>query len=291
LFGVHTLSKSIDKVIIKSVKTNLTRTSNPLKGLAIGTTVSAIAHSSSAVCVLSLSLCGSGIIALPFAASVILGANIGTTFTGLFAALSAVDISIYFGLLVLIGFCTSFAKNPKINRWSKPMIGLGLIFVGLNLTASAFDTPMFVKFLTGIFSRISFPPILIIISLIFTALVQSSTLTATLSISLAVADIISPFSAMYIVLGADAGTCITTVLAGIGGNSAIKQLTKFQVYFNIASTIVFGIMLMLLQVPLATVVDKIPTALSIALFHFSFNSIGAIAVLPFLNRMWSNKVA
>ena len=288
LLGVRMLGKSVELLIVGKAKAKLEREKNPVKGLLIGTTTAAVAHSSSAICVLSLGLCSSGMIALPFAASIVLGANIGTTFTALFSALSVLDISLYLGLLVVVGLGVGMAKKQQIAKWSQPLMGLGLIFIGLNIVSNAFDGSIFANFLANLFAKVSFAPLLILLSFVFTAIVQSSTLTTTIAIGLSVARVITPYNAMFLVLGADSGTCITTLIASIGGHPKAKQLAKFQVWFNVLSTIVFGIILTLLHPLIAMSINQLGNpAFAIALFHFGFNAIGAVVTLPFLPYLFA----
>ncbi|MCL2598342.1 MAG: Na/Pi symporter [Firmicutes bacterium] len=283
LYGVRLLSTSLTPFANQYLSQKLKKKTHPMQGLALGCGGAGLLHSSGTVCIFALSLCSSGAISLAFAQSLILGANIGTTFTGLFAALSSFDLSKYLGLLVLLGLVLGFCKHPKAQALSPLCTASGLIFVGLSLSSSAFATPQFAHLLTLLFANFQFAPLLLLFSLLFTALVQSSTLTATLAISLATSGILPTHLALFVVLGADAGTCATTLLASIGQPRIAKQLAYFQVAFNVFSTLIVGALLFALLPLLQDPINQANPPFLIALFHFGFNTFGALMVLPFLH--------
>ena len=164
-----------------------------------------------------------------------MGANIGTTITGVLVALKNDYFNMIMYLLAFAGVMMSFFKKEKIKIAGSLCCGLGLIFVGLEVMSSeqAFGNPLVEKLFINIFRTIDFPLLLIFVGIIFTALIQSSSAATGVVITMVGAGILSLDLALFIVLGANIGTCVTALLASVGANANSKRVALIHFTFNV----------------------------------------------------------
>ncbi|MBO7292952.1 MAG: Na/Pi symporter, partial [Clostridia bacterium] len=177
IVGMNFMSDALEKSAGSGMKRMLEKISNNrLSGVGIGAGVTAIIQSSSATSVMVIGLVNAGVMTLMQATPIIMGANIGTTVTGLLVALKNDYFNMLMYLSAFAGVMMGFAKNEKVRLAGCLASGLGLIFVGLNVMSSeqAFGNPLVERLFTGIFETINFPLLLILVGIIFTALIQSS---------------------------------------------------------------------------------------------------------------------
>src|SRR5690554_5200391 len=131
LFGMHTMSKGLEKSAGRSIRKIFNKISNnSLAGVGIGTVATGIIQSSSAVSVMVLGFVNAGVMTLFQATSIIMGTNIGTTLTAFLYVLQSLDISLYFMLLALIGvLMIMLDKKGNLSRIGEALVGVGLIFI------------------------------------------------------------------------------------------------------------------------------------------------------------------
>ena len=286
--GMNMMSDGLEKSTGSGLKRLLGRISNNrFAGVGVGAAVTALVQSSSATSVMAIGFVNAGAMTLAQATAIIMGANIGTTITGLIVSLSAFDISLYASLLAFIGVMMMFFKNEKVKNIGGILCGLGLLFVGLDLMGNAFDNPEINTFFQGIFSNISFPLLLILMGIVFTALVQSSSAATGLIIIMAGSGAISVSSALFIVLGSNIGTCITAVLAAIGTTTNAKRTAFIHFLFNLIGTVIFTIILWAFTDPIVHALETIipELGMQIAWFHVVFNLTTTLILIPFINQL------
>ena len=137
--GMNMMGDGLERSAGKGMKKMLgTLTSNRLAGVGVGAGVTAIIQSSSATSVMVIGFVNAGVMTLTQAASILLGANIGTTITGVLVSLKSLNISLYLTLLAFIGVMMTFIKNDKVKNIGSILCGLGIIFIGLDLMSDAF---------------------------------------------------------------------------------------------------------------------------------------------------------
>ncbi|MDR0832348.1 MAG: Na/Pi cotransporter family protein [Bacillales bacterium] len=286
MVGVKQMSEGLEKTVSKGMQKLLSKISNnKFVGLGIGTLITAVVHSSAATTVMSIGFVNAGIMTLEQATAIILGANIGTTLTGVFAVLSTFNISIYFSILAIIGVFTQMLSQKDIGqKVGQILTGLGLIFIGLSSMGTAFAKPEMNEAMQTIFSIISNPFLLLLISLVITGLVQSSTAIVGVVIVLAGTQAIPLESALFVILGADVGTCITAILASFGTNINAKRTAMIQLLFNVFGAVLFFVILILFKGPIMDFLIFLTpvTSFQVAIFHMSFNLITAIIAIPFI---------
>jgi phosphate:Na+ symporter len=164
-----------------------------------------------------------------------------------------------------------FLKKRSIKRIGGIVLGFGLIFVGMEMMSGAMkplrDMPSFQNLLVSF----QHPVIGILVGMLVTMLIQSSSATTSILISLAIAGGITLDSAIYVVLGANLGTCITAILAGIGASKTARRAALFHLFFNVFGVVLFAILIQFVPVVrwVAAAVPEVKT--QIALFHTIFN--------------------
>lgn len=290
IIGMKVLSTQLEKVAGGKMKNLLKKiSSNRFAGVGIGAAVTAVVQSSDATTVMTIGLVNASVMSLTQAASVIMGANIGTTVTGLLVSLSSLDISVYLSFLTFIGAVMLFFKNNKVKNIGGALAGLGLIFVGLNSMSMAFkNSQALTNACSNIISAINFPLLLILLGFILTAILQSSSAMTGLVIVMVGQGALSIESALFIVLGTNIGTCVTALLASIGTNVNAKRTAFIHLMFNVIGTVIFTIFIWIFNKQIAGFLNFILPSqpqLQIAIFHLVFNLTTTILLLPLLKQL------
>ena len=293
LAGSGMLSSNLEKIAGNKMKSLLGKISNNrFAGVGIGASVTAIIQSSAATTVMAIGFVNAGVMTLMQATAIIMGANIGTTVTGLLVSLSSFDISLYFSVFTFIGIMMMFIKNDKVKIIGGILAGLGLLFVGLDLMSNAFNDPAIKEFFIEIFTSINFPLLLILCGIVFTALLQSSSAATGLVIVMVGNGAIDVSSALFIILGSNIGTCVTAIIASIGTTTNAKRTAFIHLAFNVIGTIIFTIFIWIFTPYIVSFLDAIfPNngEMQIALFHIIFNVTTTLLLLPFIK--WLVKLA
>ncbi len=295
IVGMNFLSDSLEKSAGGGMKKLFSKISNNrFSGVGIGAAVTAIIQSSSATSVMVIGLVNAGVMSLMQATPIIMGANIGTTVTGLLVALKNDYFNMAMYFLAFAGVMMGFCKKEKIKLVGSLFCGLGLIFVGLNIMSSeeAFGSPLVEEMFTNIFSAVRFPLLLILIGVIFTALIQSSSAATGIVITMVGTGILSLDLALFIVLGANIGTCVTALLATIGANVNSKRVALIHFAFNVIGTAVFAAVLWIFRDPIIGALTSMfpgsePIALQmrVSAFHVIFNVTTTVLLLPFVKQL------
>ena len=241
LYGMHMMSDGLEAVAGERMKQILEKlTSSTFKGVLVGTLITAIIQSSSATTVMLVGFVNSGLMALENTVGVIMGANIGTTMTGILMSIGISDVA---PLIAIAGVCLiMFSKDEKKNNLGIVIAGLGILFLGMNMMSDAMrgmrDNQMFINLMTSLRN-----PILgVLVGTIFTALIQSSSASIGILQALAMAGLVTLDNGIYVMFGFAIGTCVTAVIASIGANANAKRVTIIHLAFNVIGTVVFVIL-------------------------------------------------
>ena len=288
IIGMNMMSSGLKKSTGPGLRKLLKRIrNNRFAGLGIGAAVTALIQSSAATSVMAIGFINAGAMTIFQGVCIILGAYIGTTVTGLLASLSSFSISHYFILLAVIGVVLMFIKKEKIKNFGEILAGLGLLFFGLNTMSSAINgNADLVNGIKDFFAAIEFPPLLLLIGAIVTALLQSSSATSGIAIAMVSTGALGFNDAVYLVLGATIGTVITTLIATIGGNVNAKRTGVICLVIRITTALIA----LAIYWPLAASFDletAIPgvfgsASLAVALLLIAYNVVFMLAILPFV---------
>ena len=295
IVGMNFLSDALERSAGDGMKKLLGRISNNrFSGVGIGAGVTAIIQSSSATSVMVIGLVNAGVMTLMQATPIIMGANIGTTITGVLVALKNDYFNMLMYLLAFAGVMMGFTKNEKVKLGGLLCSGLGLIFVGLEVMSSeqAFGNPLVEEMFLNIFSIIDFPLLLILVGIIFTALIQSSSAATGVVITMVGAKVLPLELALFIVLGANIGTCVTALLASVGANENSKRVALIHFTFNVIGTVIFTAIVWIFKKPMIDLLtalfpgsDTMSLQMRVSAFHVIFNVTTTVVLLPFVSQL------
>ena len=291
IVGMNFLSDSLEKSAGSGMKKLLGKISNNrFSGVGIGAGVTAIVQSSSATSVMVIGLVNAGVMTLMQATPIIMGANIGTTVTGLLVALKNDYFNMVMYLLAFAGVMMGFFKRERVKLVGSLFCGLGLIFVGLNVMSSeqAFGNPFVEEMFTGIFGVIKFPLLLILVGAVFTALMQSSSAATGIVITMVGTGVLPLDQALFIILGANIGTCVTALLASVGASANSKRVALIHFTFNVIGTVLFATVIWIFSDTIVNALiaavpgeDAMALQMRVSLFHVIFNVSTTVLLLPF----------
>lgn len=246
IFGMNMMSECLQKVAGDKMKKILgLLTKNPLMGAIAGALVTAVLQSSSATTVMAIGFVSAGLMGLPQAISIIIGANIGTTIT---AQIIAFKISDYIYLFIFLGFIVAFvAKNEKIKYIGQTVFAFGLLFLGIETMGDVMKPLAASPIFTTMIGKVADIPVLgVAVGTLMTVVVQSSSATIAVLQNFAsqagpdeVSSIIGLAGAIPILLGDNIGTTITALLACIGQSKDAKRTAVAHCIFNISGSLLF----------------------------------------------------
>ncbi len=295
IVGMNFMSEALEKSAGEGMKNLLGKISNNrFAGVGIGAGVTAIIQSSSATSVMVIGLVNAGVMTLMQATPIIMGANIGTTITGVLVALKNDYFNMLMYLLAFAGVMMGFAKKEKVKLAGLLCSGLGLVFVGLNVMSSeaAFGNPLVETMFQSIFSVINFPILMILLGAIFTALIQSSSAATGVVITMVGTGILSLDLALFIILGANIGTCVTALLASVGANANSKRVALIHFTFNAIGTVIFTAIVWMFKDPTVQLLtsffpgdDPMSLQMRVSVFHVIFNVTTTLVLLPFVSQL------
>jgi len=243
LYGMEQMSDGLQAAAgdrLKDVLAGLTR--NRFLGAITGTFVTAVLNSSSVTTVLVVGFISAGFMTLTQSVGIIMGANIGSTFT---AQIVAFNVTQYALLLVAIGFFMLFtAKTERVRHYGSMLMGLGLIFYGMGVMGEAMNPLRTYEPFLDLMVRMENPLLGILVGAVFTGLVQSSAATTGIAIVMATEGLISLPAGIALSFGANIGTCVTAVLAAIGKPAEAVRAAVVHIAFNIA-----GVLLWIMFIP------------------------------------------
>ncbi len=238
LFGMEMMADALKAVAGDRMKEILGRlTSNRFMGVITGALVTAVIQSSSVTTVLVVGFITAGLISMTQSIGVIMGANIGTTLTAQLVAFKVTELAL---LMIATGFAARFfAKQERIRHHGKGIMGLGLVFFGMNVMGEAmYPLREYQPFLDGM-ARMESPLLGILAGAGFTALVQSSSATTGIVIALAKNGFVSLPAGIALAFGANIGTCVTALLASIGRPREAVRAAAVHVLFNVLGVLVW----------------------------------------------------
>ena len=301
MVAIHMTSESMEKISSSKLRHMLNKVSgNKLAGVGIGAGVTALIQSSSATTVMVVGMVNAGIMTLIQATYIIMGANIGTTITGVLSALPTLNsgesfpVTDLFMVLSFVGVIISIiAKTDKIKTWGTFLAGLGTIFVALKCMSISMEFMQTDPTFQELIKSVTNPILLLVIGALFTGLVQSSAIVAGIVITMVGQGIqigAGGNAVLFIILGTNIGTCVTAMLAGIGSSPNGKRASFIHLLFNVIGSIIFTVFLLLYPgfydwVMVGLFGDN--HGLIVAAFHVMFNVISTVIMFPFAKYLVS----
>ena len=289
IYGMNIMADGLQQAAGSKMKKILeVLTQNKLMGIALGALVTAIIQSSSATTVMVVGFVNAGLMNLTQAISVIMGANIGTTITGwlvsagewakMFSPSTLAPIAVMVGVII-----TLVGKRQQSKDVAGIIIGFGILFIGMNTMSDAvYPLRESEVFKTAFISMGSNPFLGILVGAGVTAIIQSSSASQGILLSLASAGLVPTNAAVFIIMGQNIGTCVTAILSSVGASKNAKCVGTMHLTFNIAGTIIFSILAMFLFARLdPSYGEGIINMTQISFIHTVFNVGTTIILMPF----------
>lgn len=307
MIGMEMMGSNLEKAAGRNIRSLMSKAANNrFAGIGTGAVVTALVNSSSATTVMIVGFVNVGLMTLSQAASVIMGANIGTTVSAFIMALSSgggeLKVAAIFALVAFCGLIfTMVGKKDITKRIGYILAGVGLIFIGLNVMSTAVGdlteegsevrgaiVNLFAVLGNGADKSLTWEvPVLFLIGLVLTAVMQSSAAITAIVISLASSGLMSLQMAMCVVLGTNVGTCFTSVLSSIGTNTNAKRAACVHLLFNLLGCIIFIVPVAVWGRNIAEFLTKVipGTQWQIAIFHMFFNVVTTLILMWFIKYL------
>lgn len=290
LLGFKLLSDNMEKLAGNGLKRLFNKTSDKkLVGVGLGAAATAVVQSSAITTVMVIGFVNTGIMSLKQAATIIMGANIGTTITAQIVALQAFNLNVFFMALAFIGMAMNmFSKKDKVRLAGIALAGLGIVFVGLDVMSGAMEGEMIHAALETVLSKATNPVFLLFIGIAFTALIQSSSAVTTIIIAMAMQGLIvggGGNAVLYVILGSNIGSCVTALISSIGTSVNARRASIIHLLFNVIGTVIFMVVLLIFPQFQEKTFERWFSSpeTQIAMFHTFFNVLCTLMFLPFTN--------
>ena len=291
IYGMSIMAQGLQNAAGSKMKSILEAlTQNKLMGIALGALVTAIVQSSSATTVMVVGFVNAGLMNLTQAMSVIMGANIGTTVTGwlvsssewakMFSPATIAPLAVMLGVILMMS-----GKNARRKEIASIVIGFGVLFIGIESMSSSVEPLRDSEAFRSMFVTLGTNPLLGIFAGAFvTAIIQSSSASQGILLSLAASGLVPFNAAVYIIMGQNIGTCVTALISGIGATKTAKCVGYMHLMFNITGTIVFSIVAIVYFTVLNPAMgSEIITQTQISAIHTIFNIGTTLMVIPLSN--------
>ena len=292
VYALQTMSAGLQELGGKKAnKIMESLTSMPFKGMLFGAGVTAILQSSTLVTVMVVSLVNTTMLTLKQAASVIMGANVGTTLTAqlvAFTNLESFSITNFWVYFAAVGITIYFVvkKRSGLKTSGLVLFSFAMLLLGLALMSDAMrplrDNAAFMQFMVVLSNNRLLG---LLAGAVFTAIVQSSTAATTVVISMTVGGLIQLDAALPLILGANVGTCLTAVLASIGGTVSAKRAAAVHVLFNLVGALVFLVFIGPFETIVLAISPYYDVPRQAANAHLLFSVIATMLFMPFINQL------
>ena len=288
IYGMNIMADGLQNAAGSKMKKILeVLTQNKLMGILLGALVTAIIQSSSATTVMVVGFVNAGLINLTQAITVIMGANIGTTITGWLVSSAEwakfLSPSTLAPLAVMAGVIISLVgKKAKSKDIAAIIIGFGILFIGMSTMSDAVKPLRESETFKTMFISLGANPFLgILAGAVVTAIIQSSSASQGILLSLAAAGLVPTKAAVFIIMGQNIGTCVTAILSSVGASKNAKCVGTMHLLFNITGTILFTIIALLVFAKAdPSLGEGIITMTQISAIHTTFNIGTTIAMIP-----------
>lgn len=304
LFGMNLMGASLKNLaggslekVLEKLTTGKNQFTGTIKGFSLGTAVTAIIQSSAATTIMLIGFVNAGIMKLGQAIPVVFGANIGSTATAQILRLGDLSEtsfilkllkpSSFAPILICIGaFIILFTSNNKKRDVASILVGLGILFLGMNTMEGVFAPLKESESFQNLFTSFNNPLLGILIGLVLTAIIQSSSASVGILQAISSTGVVTYGTAIPIIIGQNIGKCMTIILGGIGANKKAKRVSLSYLLFNIFGAVFFVVVIYGLQLFIdMPFMDKVVNRGNIANVHFMFNFLTSLILLPFSNQV------
>lgn len=296
LMACHLMSSHLESAGSKRLKQLFARVGeSKWTGVGIGALGTAAIQSSGAVTVMVIGFVNVGIMSLTQAATVIYGANIGTTVTAQLVALgmlggNGISTTIIFSALAGVGaFILMFAKRESWKHTGGILTGFGILFVGLGIMSNAMDDFAALDSVKQFLASIKNPLLIVFLGALLTAVIQSSSVLTSIAITMVVAGLLSLNQGIYLTMGSNIGSCVVAIMAGMTSGRNAKRTALIHLFFNVMGVVFFLLIAVMLHLftkgywsfgKVFEVLFPHTPQVQLAMFHTVFNVCTTLVALP-----------
>ena len=294
LYGMNLMGDGLAKMAGGKLERILEKlTSNPIMGVFLGLTVTAVIQSSSATTVMVVGFVNSGIMKLSQAISIIMGANVGTTATAWILSLAGLEGSnvlvklfkptSFSPVLAIIGvIMIMFSKKTKRKDLGTILVGFAILMFGMDTMTGAIKPLAEVPWFKELLVKFSNPILGLLVGALLTAVLQSSSASVGILQAMSMNGLITFGSAFPIIMGQNIGTCVTALISSIGASKNGKRTAFVHLYFNLIGTVIFMVVFYGLHAVIDfTFMNGTISGTGIATIHTVFNVSATLILLPF----------
>ncbi len=298
LYGMNVMSDGLEKIAGGKLEIILRKmTSNVFKSLVLGAVVTMVIQSSSALTVMLVGLVNSGVMSLSGSIGVIMGSNIGTTFTAWILSLSGIEGSSvlvrlfkpesFSPILAFIGMLfVMFSKKARRRDAGRILIGFSVLMYGMEFMSAAVEPLRDMPEFTNVLTAFQNPVLGVIVGAVFTAIIQSSSASVGILQALSLTGSVTYGAAVPIIMGQNIGTCITALISSIGVNKNAKRVSVVHVSFNVIGTVICLTGYYILNSVFDFGINNQSVSpVSIAVIHSLFNIITTFILIPWTKQL------
>ncbi|MBQ6186114.1 MAG: Na/Pi cotransporter family protein [Bacteroidales bacterium] len=293
LIACQMMSSNLEAASSERLKKLFSKASgSKLLGVGIGAVGTAAIQSSGATTVMTIGFVNARIISLSQAATIIYGANIGTTVTAQIVALgmfggNSVSTSVIFSAFAGLGaFLSLFSKKSNYKTLGGILAGFGLLFVGLELMSGSMESFAALDGIKTFLASISNPLLLVLLGTLLTAIIQSSSVMTSIALAMVVTGLIDINQGIFLTMGSNIGSCVVAIIAGVTSGTNAKRTALIHLLFNCSGVILFmfaALALGMFDVSFGSIFERLfPSApqVQLAMFHTFFNVVTVLLMLP-----------
>ena len=289
IYGIQLFTSSLEntyKLSIKSILEKYTKTS--VKGIVLGTILSALCGSSSIIMVTTIGLVNSSILSFHSSLGIMMGANLGTCITSWITSIFNIKTttsyflnpSTYIPFILLLGLL--FYLKNRIRK-SNFFIGFGLFLLGLSMLQTSLLPIMKYAWFKKIILSFNNPIIGLLTGIIVTCLIQSSSATVAILQTISLNGTLNYLMTIPIIMGENIGSCLTSLVSSFNTKKNAKKVALSHLLYNVIGTIIFFLIFYIIYLLKLNFIEKEVNTYSIALIHTLFNFFSIIIFYPFLN--------
>ncbi len=291
LFGMNVMSGGLETMAGGKLERTMKKvTSNDLLGFFLGAGITIAIQSSSAMTVMLVGLVNSGIVEFTNTFGMIMGSNVGTTLTAWLLSLAGLEGSFWISLLnpstfapILAGVgivMQMFSKNDKKRQLGNIFIGFSILIAGMDLMSDSMKSVRTLDGFDTFLASLASPIIALLVSTAFTGIIQSSAATIGIVQALALTGGITWQMAIPLVLGANIGTCVTSLVSSIGTNKNAKRVVVMHFTVNIFGSLLCMIIMYAMQLAGVKLLFHEIKMVDVAIIHTLFNLVTTIVLVP-----------
>ena len=282
--GMNLMSRGLKNSAGRSIRKLFKKIgNNRVAAASIGAGTTALIQSSGATTVMVVGFLTAGALTFAQGYSLMLGAFLGTTITGVLVALSSFSFSIFLMATAFIGFVLGFFKSDRLKSIGEILVGFGILFFGLEAMKNAFALEEIRTFLVNFLSTVNVPLLLMLFGAVLTAITQSSSATNGIVIVMIGTNPTLLSSGIYLVIGATVGAMMPTIIAVIKGNTLAKRVTYSTLACRIVFAIIATVAIWIASKPLFNWLGTFPeenVGIVLAIFTVIYNSLYIVIMMP-----------